>query len=158
MASQRVAPPAAGMAKRADRLSGKLGEGPIWLLPLVHEQRWVGGAIFRESAARVAKLRAETAEIESLSGAVGLALAQARARESAVALSDELAEVNRRLGTVESELLQARNLETIVTLAAGAAHELNNPLAVIAEPSVSTVDPTPQREISLKRIAPGTYA
>ena len=33
-----------------------------------------------------------------------------------------------------------------------------DPLAVIAEPSVSTVAPTPQREISPKRIAPGTYA
>lgn len=127
-----LAPPPAGIAKRVDPFSGRMGEGPLWLLPLVREQRWVGAAMFRESAARIAALRTEATEIEAMGGAIALAIAQAQSREAAVALSDELAEVNRRLGTVESELLQTKNLAAMVTLASGAAHELNNPLAVIA--------------------------
>ncbi|MBK8268393.1 MAG: HDOD domain-containing protein [Planctomycetes bacterium] len=126
------APPVGSLAKWAERLRGMLGSGPLWLFPIVREQHWVGGAILAESPARVAALRSETGELEALSAAMGLAIEQVQARAAAVSLSDELAEVNRKLGAVESELLAARNLETVVSLAAGAAHELNNPLAVIA--------------------------
>lgn len=127
-----LAPPVGSLSIFADRMRSSLGGGPVWLLPIVRESHWVGGALFAETPARIATLRTETGELEALSSAIGLAIEQAQVRAAAVRLSDELAEVNRKLGAAESELLAARNLETVVSLAAGAAHELNNPLAVIA--------------------------
>ncbi len=126
-----LTPPSGSFAKTAERLRLS-STTPAWLFPIVWQQRWIGAAIFQASAECVARQRGESKEMEALSGAIGLAIAQAQSHSAAAKLGDELAEVNRRLGTVESELLAAKNLETVVHLAAGAAHELNNPLAVIA--------------------------
>ncbi|MBX3395680.1 MAG: HDOD domain-containing protein [Phycisphaerae bacterium] len=127
-----LAPPVGTVLRLAERSRSMIGTGPVWLFPIVRERRWVAGALFTASSAEIGALRVEVNELESLSGAIGLAVEQAQSRAAAVRLSDELAEVNRRLGTVESELVAARNLEAIVSFAAGAAHELNNPLAVIS--------------------------
>lgn len=127
-----LAPPVGTVSRLAERSRSMIGTGAAWLFPIVRERRWVAGALFTASPADIGALRADVNELESLSGAIGLAIEQAQSRAAAVRLSDELAEVNRRLGTVESELVAARNLEAIVSFAAGAAHELNNPLAVIS--------------------------
>lgn len=126
-----LSPPSGCFARMADRLRLSTAT-PAWLLPIVWQQRWIGAALFSASAEHVAQQRGESKELEALSGAIGLAIAQAQSHSAAAKLGDELAEVNRRLGAVESELLAAKNMETVVHLAAGAAHELNNPLAVIA--------------------------
>jgi signal transduction histidine kinase len=47
-------------------------------------------------------------------------------------LQEQLAELNRQLHAAQSELLRTRSLAMIAQMAAGAAHELNNPLAVIS--------------------------
>jgi len=127
-----IAPPGRTFAGLTDRYRGQLGTGDIWLLPLIRERKWVGGAMFAASADAVGALRAEAAQIEALSAAVGLAIAQAQIRGVALAMSDELAQINRRLAAAQDELVRARALQTVVAMAAGAAHELNNPLAVIS--------------------------
>ena len=127
-----IAPPAPGFRPLVDRYRGRLGEGTVWLLPIVREQRWIGGALFGAPAGQVASLRAESSEIEGLSAALGLAISQARAQGAAIAMGEELAEINRRLVAMRGELLRAETLKTTVAMAAGAAHELNNPLAVIS--------------------------
>ncbi|MFQ5411566.1 MAG: HDOD domain-containing protein, partial [Phycisphaerae bacterium] len=127
-----IAPPGPAFLPVVDRYRGRLGDGTTWLLPIVREQRWIAGALFCLPATSVANLRRESGEIEALGAAVGLAISQARVRSAAVSLGDELAEVNRRLIAMQGELLQARTLETVVAMASGAAHELNNPLAVIS--------------------------
>ncbi|MEE8385921.1 MAG: HDOD domain-containing protein, partial [Dehalococcoidia bacterium] len=132
LAGTWIAPPGRSCALLIDRYRGSLGEGPVWLLPLVREQRWIGGALFAADGAAVARLRVDAAEIEALSAAVGLAISQAQAQTAAITLSDELAEANRRLAATQNELLRTKTLETVVAMAAGAAHELNNPLAVIS--------------------------
>lgn len=115
-----------------DRYQGRLGEGQIWLLPIVCQRNWVAGAIFAADPALPAEWRGETAELEALSAAVGLAIAQAQAQSAARTLSDELARINRRWAAMQAEVLRSRTLQSIVAMAAGAAHELNNPLAVIS--------------------------
>ncbi|MCG8404441.1 MAG: HDOD domain-containing protein [Phycisphaerales bacterium] len=127
-----IAPPGQMHLPLIDRYRGTLGPGPLWLLPIVREQRWVGGALFAAATAKVTSLRMESEEIEGLSTAIGLAISQAQAQAAALRLGDELMTVNRRLVTTRDELLQAKTLESVVTMAAGAAHELNNPLAVIS--------------------------
>lgn len=115
-----------------DRYRATLGTGRMWLLPLAREQQWVGGAIFAAQPAEVVRLRGDAEAIEALSGAIALAVMQAQSQGAAAAWSEELAEVNRRVAAMQPELLRARTLETVVAMAAGAAHELNNPLAVIS--------------------------
>jgi len=127
-----IAPPPAAFTPVVDRYRGRLGEDPVWLMPIVVEHRWVGGAVFAATASHAATLRAESDEIEILVSAMGLALVQARARAEARALGDELAEVSRKLASTQDELLQGRTLERVAAMAAGAAHELNSPLAVIS--------------------------
>jgi signal transduction histidine kinase len=55
-----------------------------------------------------------------------------RSREEARTLAEELAEANRRLLATQDALLRTRALTTVGEMAAGAAHEMNNPLAVIS--------------------------
>jgi signal transduction histidine kinase len=47
-------------------------------------------------------------------------------------LSEELLDVNRRLLGAQQEVVQARSISMIAAMAAGAAHELNNPLSVVS--------------------------
>jgi signal transduction histidine kinase len=109
-----------------------LGNGPYWMLPLVREQQWVGGAVFACSEATARGHQSDREELEALSNVLGLALANAQARAAAMQFSEDLSEVNRRIQQMQSELLRTRSLGMIAEMAAGAAHELNNPLAVIS--------------------------
>jgi putative nucleotidyltransferase with HDIG domain len=127
-----IAPPGRAFDGMVDRYRGQLGTGHVWLLPVVRERKWVGGVLFSATADIVAARRAEAVQVEALSAAVGLAIAQAQTRGEALALSDELAQINRRWAATQAELVRARALHTVVAMAAGAAHELNNPLAVIS--------------------------
>jgi putative nucleotidyltransferase with HDIG domain len=114
------------------RYRSMLGPATVWLVPIVRERRWIAGGLFAAEAEQVGGLRGESAQIEALSAALGLAIDQAHARTEAMALSDELVAVNRRMSAMQAELVESRALGTVVAMAAGAAHELNNPLAVIS--------------------------
>lgn len=127
-----LSPAGPGFKWIADRMRGALGPGTVWLVPIVTRKRWVGGALAVMSADEVASLRGESAELGALSGAIGLAVAQAQVHAGARQLADELAAANRRLADLGPELVRARSLSTIAAMASGAAHELNNPLAVIS--------------------------
>ncbi len=127
-----ITPLAPAFASVLDRYRGKLGEGPLWLLPIVRERAWVGGAVFSAPATEIAALRAHGDRLEVTSAAIGLAVIQAQAQRRAVALGEELIEANRNLVRAQRETLRTKTLETVVDIAAGAAHELNNPLAVIS--------------------------
>ncbi len=52
--------------------------------------------------------------------------------EAARHLSEQLADANRKLAETQERLAQSRALATIGEVAAGAAHEMNNPLTVIS--------------------------
>ncbi len=104
----------------------------LWTLPMVHAGRAVGAVVFTARTEDVSSMASLADECEALSSFFGLAVRSAAARAEAEALSEDLMEMNRRLKTAQSELLRARSLSMIAEMAAGAAHELNNPLAVIA--------------------------
>jgi len=64
--------------------------------------------------------------------AVAMAAGDAWGRMSAEQMAEELVELNRELQSAQSDLLRMRSMSMISEMAAGAAHELNNPLAVIS--------------------------
>ena len=71
-------------------------------------------------------------EITAISAGWGLALRTAQIREEARTLAEQLAESNRKLQSAQAEILRSRTMITVGEMAAGAAHEMNNPLAVIS--------------------------
>jgi len=78
------------------------------------------------------RLSTQVQELEALAAGWGLALRTAQIREEARTLSEQLADANRRVYEAQNELLRSRALLTVGEMAAGAAHEMNNPLAVIS--------------------------
>lgn len=71
-------------------------------------------------------------ELGALTYTWGAAIAAAGQHEGAKRLGEELADANRALAEVHDRLLQTESMTRLGEMAAGAAHEMNNPLAVIS--------------------------
>jgi len=71
-------------------------------------------------------------QLEALSHTWGAAIAAATQHEGARRLGEQLAETNRELTEAQESLLRHESLARLGEMAAGAAHEMNNPLAVIS--------------------------
>jgi signal transduction histidine kinase/HD-like signal output (HDOD) protein len=131
------------------------GEGPVlsagqeleWLLAIVSprlafEQRFwisleadracIGGIVWGAMTGESARLGSQVQELTALSAGWALALRTAQIREEARSLAEQLAETNRKLQSAQAEILRSRTMITVGEMAAGAAHEMNNPLAVIS--------------------------
>ncbi|MFA6135307.1 MAG: HDOD domain-containing protein [Phycisphaerae bacterium] len=70
--------------------------------------------------------------LEALAGAMAMALTIVQGRCRAVLLSEQLAGASQVLAATQEALTEARTVGAVGQMAAGAAHELNNPLAVIS--------------------------
>ncbi len=101
------------------------------LLPIEHGGPCVGGVLIGVTNER-ASLAEYGSAMESLVAAFGLAIAAAADRADATRLHEDLATANRQLRQAQGQIIRSRSLSMIAEMAAGAAHELNNPLAVIA--------------------------
>jgi signal transduction histidine kinase/HD-like signal output (HDOD) protein len=110
-----------------DRLAVVLGQPAGSWLAFVCLGRCLGAVVVAgevpEDARRVFAVLADW---------VGSWLAGVEARVQADRLNEELAQMNRRLVESQGEVARVRSLAMVGEMAAGAAHELNNPLAVIA--------------------------
>ena len=71
-------------------------------------------------------------QLEALTHTWGAAIAAATQHEGARRLGEQLAETNRELTEAQESLLEHESLARLGEMAAGAAHEMNNPLAVIS--------------------------
>jgi signal transduction histidine kinase/HD-like signal output (HDOD) protein len=70
--------------------------------------------------------------MQPLAGAWGSAVAAAAQFEGARQLSEELAQTSAALAAAQDRLLRQESLARLGEMASGAAHEMNNPLAVIS--------------------------
>ncbi|OWY70108.1 hypothetical protein B7486_17555 [cyanobacterium TDX16] len=127
-----ILPPDRTLDSLIDRCRPDLGAGTVWLLPILSRNQPIAGVLFVAQADAVTSFRDESAEIAAMSAALGLAIAQAQAQSAAASLAEHLAAANRRLAAIQPDLLRARSLESVAAIVTGAAHELNNPLAVIS--------------------------
>ena len=115
-----------------ERAGERLGPGPFYTIPMIVENVKVGGMVFTLPARRTDLEPYETAELVALANLAGVAVKRAQAEADLIALSEELAEANRELALAQETRLQERNVAALSEMAAGAAHEINNPLAVIS--------------------------
>jgi HD-like signal output (HDOD) protein/signal transduction histidine kinase len=113
-------------------ISPRLGHSHRYWISLKADGRCIGGVIWGAPLGEVQRLGAQAPELTAMAGGWSLALRTAQIREDSRALSEQLAEANRRLQNAQSELLRSKMLVVVGEMAAGAAHEMNNPLAVIS--------------------------
>jgi signal transduction histidine kinase len=109
---------------------------------LPHQQRYwlcleadgqcIGGVVWGGERGEAQRLSPQAHEITVIASGWSLALRTAQIREEARTLSEQLAESNRQLQNAQAELLRSKTMITVGEMAAGAAHEMNNPLAVIS--------------------------
>jgi len=98
--------------------------------PLVGQGRWVGGIMF---PAHAAPSDAESRRLMSqLADVMGGILATVLDRFRTLLLCEGLAGASQKLAQAQQSVVEDRTQQTIGELAAGAAHELNNPLAVVS--------------------------
>ncbi len=113
------------------RVLGSAHEAPLWLLRF--ERGAVGGGVlFSAEENTVRPFQSAATERRSLLDAVALAVSSAAARVQEEKTAEDLLDLNRRLHTAQKQLVRMRSISMIAQMAAGAAHELNNPLAVIS--------------------------
>jgi len=133
-----------------ERAGEHLGPGPFYTVPMIVENVKVGGVVFTLPAGRTQLGPQETGELVALANLAGVAVKRAQGEADLVTLSEELAEANRELALAQEGRLQQRNVTALSEMAAGAAHEINNPLAVIsgrAQQLIGTEQDPARREV-----------
>jgi signal transduction histidine kinase/HD-like signal output (HDOD) protein len=113
-------------------ISPRLNErGRFWIC-LQADQQCIGGLVWGAAPGESLRLGSQVQELAALAHGWSLALRTAQIREDAKLLSEQLADSNRRLHSAQNEILRSRTMLSVGEMAAGAAHEMNNPLAVIS--------------------------
>jgi signal transduction histidine kinase len=105
--------------------------GRFWIC-LEADHQCIGGVIWGAAPGESQRLGNQVQELTALAHGWSLALRTAQIREEARNLNEQLADSNRRLHSAQNEILRSRTMLSVGEMAAGAAHEMNNPLAVIS--------------------------
>ena len=113
-------------------VSPRLADSHRFWICLEADGACIGGVLWGAPAGESQRLSPQVQELAAIANGWALALRTAQIREEARTLSEQLAEANRRLHNAQSEILRSRMMISIGEMAAGAAHEMNNPLAVIS--------------------------
>ena len=117
-----------GLLIRGDDWSDGIDLENACCLPLATEGRMIGGILLPTDVCPALSLEA----LEPLLDYATFVLAWAVERDEADNLVEQLADVSQRLAQTRKALAEAQALASVVEMAAGAAHEINNPLAVIS--------------------------
>lgn len=120
--------------------TGKPPDKPLWMLTLDPTDRLTGAILLEADEPVFVQLRATPDAYLALSTAVATTAALAKSREDQERAAEDFADVNRRAGIQRDESVRAQTVSMIAEMAAGAAHELHNPLAVISGRSQIELD------------------
>ncbi len=112
-----------------ERAQNFLGTSQCWFMPLLCGIEPVGGVLW--IAKDNTNAMTGISDLSLVSQAWGMTLRTAQIREQQTVLTESLAAANRELGALQDQLIRAKSLASLGEMAAGAAHEMNNPLAVV---------------------------
>lgn len=104
----------------------------IWAMPFSCDSGCYGAVLFPAPGATREGWWRSTGVFDSLISTARMAIDSAQSRQAAQRVSEELLNLNRRLHAIQQDAVRMRSMSMIATMAAGAAHELNNPLSVIS--------------------------
>lgn len=99
---------------------------------LLNSAQWVGGVIYQLAGQEQASGDVVAGILEPLGNVLAMCLSLAQGRSHAMTLSEQLAGSSQLLAKTQEQLAEARTLAAVGEMAAGAGHEMNNPLAVIS--------------------------
>jgi len=105
--------------------------GKVAFIPL-KVSRSVAGGMFVDNRKSKVELAWRREEVLALADAIAAALARAFLVEQLRETSEKLVESSRETESANVKLLESKKLAAIGRMAAGAAHEMNNPLAIIS--------------------------
>jgi putative nucleotidyltransferase with HDIG domain len=122
-----------------ERVQAFLGTSHCWFMPLLCGNEPVGGILWiaREDkdktngGAGSNNSMAGVADLMLVAQSWGMTLRTSQIREQQTLLTESLAGANRELGALQQQLVRVKSLSSLGEMAAGAAHEMNNPLAVV---------------------------
>ena len=115
-----------------ERVQSFLGTSHCWFMPLLCGNEPVGGVLWvAKDGEGVNNSMAGMSDLMLVSQSLGMTLRTAQIREQQTLLTESLAGANRELGALQQQLVRAKSLANLGEMAAGAAHEMNNPLAVV---------------------------
>jgi putative nucleotidyltransferase with HDIG domain len=128
--------PVMAVAKELEWLVGAVsprmpGDQRFWI-PLSADNQCIGGVVWGAPAGEAQRLSTQVQEITAIAGGWSLAIRTAQIREEARTLAEQLAEANRHLNDAQAEIVRNKSMISVGEMAGGAAHEMNNPLAVIS--------------------------
>jgi putative nucleotidyltransferase with HDIG domain len=113
-------------------VSPRLSERARFWICLSAENQTIGGVVWGAAPGEAHRLEGQVQELTALANAWSLALRAAQIREESRNLTEQLADSLRRLHSAQNEISRNKTIITVGEMAAGAAHEMNNPLAVIS--------------------------
>jgi len=109
-----------------------LPPGELWISPIRVNNGWSAWAAVVAGHETVRTWQTDSAEIASIVNAVSLAIRQTIASQKAAELAETLAEQARQLHEAQARRVREKSLDVVAEMAAGAGHEMNNPLAIIS--------------------------
>lgn len=112
-----------------EKTSGVAHADGVTAIPLNKDQELLGAILLPLHGERDAS---DAAEWSALTQAISLAATRALSQRNAERHQEELYDLSRRLQCTQRELVRSRTISMIAEMAAGAAHEINNPLSVIS--------------------------
>ena len=117
-----------------ERVRAFMGTMNCWFMPLLCGNEPVGGILWAAKETETGpNSLAGIADMQLVSQSWGMTLRAAQIREQQTVLTESLAAEKRELGALQQQQTREKSLKILGEMAAGAAHEMNNPLTVISE-------------------------
>ncbi|MBI4719348.1 MAG: HDOD domain-containing protein [Planctomycetes bacterium] len=139
------------------RYTGGPAVAPLWMVSLARNDSVVV-LLFAAEGEPVERLAGARTEWQAIGIAILLSATWARAKRASERTNEELLDLHRRFRAAEGESVRTRSVAMVGEMAAGAAHELNTPLAVISGRAQMLLqeESDPGRERALKIIVEQT--
>lgn len=115
-----------------ERLGEQLGNGAFYCHALGEGEQAFGAVVLGFDEPNESSMAYLAPDVASLAAILASVVASWRDRERLSIMAEQLVAASQATADAQDELIRQRNLASIGSMAAGAAHEINNPLAVVS--------------------------
>jgi signal transduction histidine kinase/HD-like signal output (HDOD) protein/CheY-like chemotaxis protein len=115
-----------------ERITEIIQRNNLIVIPMAAQDKSVGQIVIDNRAGKITYTDKELDELLTFGSATGVAVSRYRLQEKLNERSEELAAAIWKEEMAREQLMRGERLASVGKMAAGAAHEINNPLAVIS--------------------------